>query len=312
LRLRAALLRKKSQVPLARENRRGIVAILAATATFSANDSIVKFIAREYPVGEVLFLRGVMTTVMVGAVLLAWGHAGALRSGLNGLVCARSILEAVAALLFTSAVIHMPLASLSTILLASPLIITALSVIVFKELVGWRRWTAIAVGFVGTLFVVKPTPDAFNVWALLGLVCAFISASRDTITRRLDTGIPTIVISFMSAVSVMIAGWLLGLGEAWPHLPVEKLTLLGVAAVFLAAGNFFVVLAFRGVDVSLVAPFRYSALLWAGLAGYLVFGEIPDRWSLLGAALIVGSGVYALHREAVRGRELTSRASPGR
>ncbi len=297
---------------LAPANRRGILALLTATAAFSANDAITKFVAREYPVGQVLFVRGVMTTVMVGALLIAWGYTRALRRGANGLVCARAVLEALAALLFTSAVIHMPLASLSTILLVSPLIITALSVIFYKEIVGWRRWTAIAVGFIGTLFVVKPTPSAFDAWALVGLVCAFISASRDTLTRRLDPGIPTIVISFMSAVSVTIAGALLGLTEQWPAMPSTPLSLLAIAAIFLATGNFFVVMAFRGVTVSLIAPFRYSALLWAGLAGYVGFSEIPDRWSLAGALLIVGSGVYALHREAVRGQEVTSRATPGR
>jgi drug/metabolite transporter (DMT)-like permease len=299
-------------VPLARANRRGIIAVLAATATFSLSDSIIKAVALKYPVGEALFARGIMTTVMVGTVLLTWGHGPALRHGLRGLVCARATLEAFAAILFTSAVIHMPLASLSTILMASPLILTVLSVIFFKEMVGWRRWSAVAVGFAGTLFVVKPTPESFNIWAFLGLICACTSASRDIITRKLDAGIPAIVISFMSAVSVTIAGWLLGFSETWSHLPFDQLALLAISAVFLAAGNFFIVLAFRGVDVSLVAPFRYSTLLWTGLAGYVAFGEIPDRWAFLGAALIVGSGVYALHREAVRGRELTGRATPGR
>jgi drug/metabolite transporter (DMT)-like permease len=294
-----------------RANRRGILAIVAATATFTTNDTIVKIVARTCPLGEVLFVRGLMTCLLVGSVLASFGHFSAVGAGLNRVVVIRSALEALAAILFTSALIHMPLAQLSTIILISPLIITALSVLLFGEIVYWRRWTAIAVGFVGALFVVKPTPSAFDAWALLGVLCAFASASRDLLTRRLDPGIPTIVVSFMAAVAVTIAGLLLGLWEQWRVLQPGELGLLAVAAVFLATGNFLVVVAFRGPEISAVAPFRYSILPWAGIAGFTVFGEIPDRWSLIGAALIVGSGVYALHREAVRGREVASRATPG-
>jgi drug/metabolite transporter (DMT)-like permease len=294
-----------------RANRRGILAIVAATATFTANDTIVKIIARTSPLGEVLFVRGLITCLLVGAVLASLGYLSALRAGLGAVVVMRSGCEALAAILFTTALIHMPLAELSTIVLISPLVITALSVLLLGEIVYWRRWTAIAVGFAGVLCVVKPTPSAFDAWALLGILCAFASASRDLLTRRLDPRIPTIVVSFMAAVAATIAGALLGLWESWRALAPAEVGLLAVAAVLLATGNFLVVIAFRGPEISVVAPFRYSILLWAGIAGFIVFGEVPDRWSLTGAALIVGSGVYALHREAVRGREVASRATPG-
>lgn len=293
-----------------RANRRGIIAIVGATAAFSANDSIVKLVARACPLGEVLFVRGVMTCVLVGTVLVALGHLPSIGLGFRKLVLWRSTLEALAAVLFTTALLHMPLAELSTVILVSPLIITALSVLLYGELVGWRRWTAITIGFIGTLFVVKPTPASFDVWALLGILCAFCSASRDLITRRLHVATPTIVISFMAAVSVTVAGLLMGLREEWRLLELRELGLLALSAAFLAAGNFLAVVAFRGVEISAVAPFRYSILIWAGIAGYVVFGELPDRWSLIGATLIVGSGVYALHREAVRAREAAARAQP--
>lgn len=277
-----------------------------ATATFSANDSIVKLVAQTYPLGEVLFVRGLMTTLLVGTVLVSLGHFSALRLAANKIVLARSGLEAVAALLFTTALVRMPLAELSTVLLISPLIITVMSVLLYGEVVRWRRWSAIAVGFAGALFVVKPTPSAFDAWALLGVLCAFVSASRDLLTRQLDPRIPTIVVSFVAAVSVTLAGLMLGIGETWRVMALGELGLLTAAAVLLAAGNFLIVLAFRGVEISVVAPFRYSLLLWAGLAGYIVFGELPDMWSLVGATLIVGSGLYALHREVVRGREVAA------
>jgi drug/metabolite transporter (DMT)-like permease len=294
-----------------RLNRRGILAIVAATATFTANDTIVKIIARSCPLGEVLFARGLMTCVLVAAVLASFGHFSALRAALSRVVVIRSGFEALAAIFFTTALIHMPLAELSTIVLISPLVITALSVLLLGEIVYWRRWTAIAVGFAGVLFVVKPTPAAFDAWALLGILCAFASASRDLLTRRLDPGTPTLVVSFAAAAAVTVTGLLMGLWEQWRVLSLGEVGLLAVAAAFLATGNFLVVVAFRGPEISVVAPFRYSILLWAGIAGFAVFGEVPDRWSLVGALLIVGSGVYALHREAVRGREVASRATPG-
>jgi len=107
----------------------------------------------------------------------------------------------------------------------------------------------------------------------------------------------------MSAVSVTLAGALLGLWEAWRILIWSEIGLLALSAVFLAAGNYLVVLAFREGEISAVSPFRYSLLVWAGIAGYLVFGELPDRWAFCGALLIVGSGIYALHRETIRRRE---------
>ena len=251
-----------------RLNRRGILAIVAATATFTANDTIVKIIARSCPLGEVLFARGLMTCVLVAAVLASFGHFSALRAALSGVVVIRSGFEAMAAIFFTTALIHMPLAELSTIILISPLVITALSVLLLGEIVYWRRWTAIAIGFAGVLFVVKPTPSAFDAWALLGVLCAFASASRDLLTRRLDPGTPTLVVSFAAAAAVTVTGLLMGLWEAWRALSLGEVGLLAVAATFLATGNFLVVVAFRGPEISVVAPFRYSILLWAGIAGF--------------------------------------------
>lgn len=291
-------------------NRRGILAIVSGTAAFSANDTIVKIVAREYPLGEVLAVRGIMTTALVGTILLSLGHFTHLPLAVNRLVLMRSVLEALAALTFTSALLHMRLADLSTIIMISPLVITAFAVLFLRETVGWRRWTAISVGFVGALFIIKPTPAAFDAWALLGVLCACISATRDLLTRRLPHGIPSIIVSFMSALAVTIAGFLLGFWEEWRPLGSREIGLLAIGAGFLAAGNFLVVLAFRGVDMAAVAPFRYAILLWASILGFTVFGEIPDRWSAVGALFIVGSGVYAIHRERVRGREIASGASP--
>jgi drug/metabolite transporter (DMT)-like permease len=290
-----------------RANRRGIIALIIALGAFTTNDALVKLVARNYPPGEVMLLRGLMTVVAVAAMMAMLGQARMVRQALAGRVLARSLFDALGAACFVTALVHMGLAELSAVLLVSPLIMTALSVLLNHETVGWRRWTAIAVGFVGTLFVVKPTPSAFDAWALLGLGAAFAGAARDLMTRHIDPGVPASVISLSALVAVMLVGALLGLGESWRMMSAADIGLLACAAAFLGAGTYLVVIAYRDSEVSLVAPFRYTLLLWSGLAGYVVFGELPDRFAIIGGGLIVASGLYALHREGVRRREKAAR-----
>ena len=296
----------------ARANRRGIFALMGAMAAFAINDMILKLTAQRYPLGEVITVRGLIATLLVGSVLIGLGQVGALRAISNKFVLTRTALDGMAMVLFTTALTHMPLAELSAINLVSPLLITAAAVIFLAEEVGWRRWTAIAIGFVGTLLIVRPTPGAFNAWALLGVATAFAGVARDMITRKLDPGIPSILISFMAAAGSMVIGPILGLFETWRPMAAFDVGMLAISAMFVASGHFLVVVAFRGdVDVAAIAPFRYTLLIWAGLCGYLAFGEVPDRFAVIGSVLIVGSGLYALHREVVRRRTVAASVPPG-
>lgn len=285
---------------------------MGAMAAFAINDMILKLTAQRYPLGEVITVRGLIATLLVGSVLIGLGQVHALRAVSNKLVLARTAFDGMAMVMFTTALIHMPLAELSAINLVSPLLITAAAVFFFAEEVGWRRWTAIAIGFIGTLLIVKPTPGAFNAWALLGVATAFASVARDMITRKLDPGIPSILISFMAAAGSMVIGPILGLFETWLPMAAFDVGMLAISATFVASGHFLVVIAFRGgVDVAAIAPFRYTLLIWAGVCGYLAFGEVPDRFAIFGSVLIVGSGLYALHREVVRRRTVAAAVPPG-
>ena len=297
-------------MPSSRANRRGIVALVVSMAAFSTNDALIKLAAKTYPLGEVVFVRGLITSALAAIVVLALGHYTALRGCLHPRVLGRAAMDATATLLFTQALIHMPMAELSAVVLVSPLILTAMGVLLYGEEVGWRRWIAVAVGFAGTMFVVKPTPAAFDAWALLGIAVAFVGASRDLVTRGLDPGIPTSVVTLTSSIAVTLAGLGLGVTETWKPVALPDLGLMAAAAALLGIGFFMSIVAFRGADVSAIAPFRYSILLWASIAGYVTFGELPDRWGIIGASLIVASGLYALHREVVRQRELTARVTP--
>ena len=295
----------------ARANRRGMLALMGAMGAFAINDMVMKLTAQRYPLGEVITVRGALATLLVGSVMLAMGQILALRC-VNRLVLTRTVFDGLAMVLFTSALVRMPLAELSAINLVSPLIITAAAVVFFREEVGWRRWTAIGIGFLGTLLIIKPTPAAFNAWALLGVATAFAGVARDMITRFLDPRVPTLMISFMAALGSMLIGPIMGLFEEWRPMAWTDVGMLAISATFVASGHFMVVVAFRGtVDVAAIAPFRYTLLIWAGICGYLAFAEVPDRYAIAGSLLIVGSGLYALHREVVRRRTVAASVPPG-
>jgi drug/metabolite transporter (DMT)-like permease len=293
---------QSSAPPTWRDNRRGIIALMLGMALFTANDCIIKQLMRSMPAGEVIFVRGMFTAVMLGAVMAALGHLRTLGDALSGSVLGRAVSDAVSSAFFVMALAHMRIADVSAVLLSVPLILTAAAVLLFGERVGWRRWCAVLVGFAGVLLVVKPTPSGFDAWALVALASAFGSAARDLFTRRIGSGVPTITITFIGAWLVALSGLLMMPGETWRMPAPMEFAALALAAMFLGAATFFIAKAFRGVDISVVSPFRYSLLLFALIAGFLVFGELPDAAAAAGAILIVASGLYVLHRETVRRR----------
>jgi drug/metabolite transporter (DMT)-like permease len=262
----------------------------------------VKLIARELPFGEVLFLRSALSVVILMVVISMTGGLRQLASSATPTVLLRSLFDALGTVFFIAALVNMKIADLSAVVMTSPLILTALAALMLGDRVGWRRWSAIGVGLAGTLFIVKPGAGAFDMWALAGLAAALFGAARDLTTRRLDPTASSLVVGLYGTVAVTLSGAAIGLTESWTFPNPEQWTLIAIAAVFLGLGTYLVVHAFRGVEIASVAPFRYTLLLWMGIAGYVGFGEVPDRWALVGAVLIVLSGLYALHREAVTRR----------
>lgn len=296
--------------PTYHDNRRGILALLSACALFTINDTLTKLAALLYPVGEVLFVRGLMCLVLLGGGIIYAHRLTWLRSAFSPIVLLRAALDALVNVTFVMALSHMRLADLVSLNLASPLLLTMLSAFFLREPVGWRRWGAILFGFLGMVLIVKPSPASFNIWALAALASAAGSATRDLVTRRISPSVPTLGISLTSLIGTTIAATVLAfvIEEQW-HMPTaEYFAFFAAAAVVLSIGSTLAVSAFRHVDIILVAPFRYSLLIWSGLAGYFVFGEVSDAYALFGAALIACSGVYTLHRERVRHRELSAKS----
>lgn len=290
-------------------NQRGIAAICGCMASYTVNDVLVKQILRDYPVGEVIFVRGLISALLIGGFVLALGHARQLRAAMGRLMGVRSVCDGLSTACFIAALAHMQLVNVAAVLAIGPLLITALSVLFHGEAVGWRRWTAVGIGFFGALLLIKPIPSAFDVWAIVAAGSALFAALRELYNRKIDHSVPTVVIAFWGAIGITMFGIVFAFTEQWKMFEPGDLIQLFVAAVFVGIAIYLMALGFRNVDLSVVAPFRYSYLITSAVGGYLVFHELPDSWSLAGAALIVGSGLYALHREAVSKRALTAEAT---
>ena len=272
-------------------------------AGFTLNDSLVKLASAEMDFGQIMLVRGVMATTLI--FLFAW-HQGALsawRQIFHPMVFLRAAGELGATIFFLIALARLPIANVSAVLQALPLAVTMGAALVFGEPVGWRRWLAIVVGFTGVMIIVRPGFEGFNAFALFALLSVAFCTVRDLATRKIPQSVPSLLISTSTAIAVTVCGALIaGVSGSWTPLTVENTTTLCVAAALLVVGYHFIIMAMRGGDISFIAPFRYTALLWALLLGYAMFGDIPDLPMIVGAAIIVASGLFTLYRERMAGR----------
>ena len=272
-------------------------------AGFTFNDALTKIVIADMNAAQVMFVRGMFATALVG--LLAWraGVLSSLASLRRPLVAIRALAEVGSTLCFLAALAYMPLANVSAILQALPLAVTMGAAVFLREPVGWRRWSAILVGFVGVLIIVRPGFDGFNAYSLLVLLCVAFCALRDLVTRSIPDEIPSLAISFATAVFVTATGCALILPYGgWTPLTVSNTSLLLGAAALVIVGYQFIIMAMRAGDISFVAPFRYTALVWAILLGIIMFGEVPDTAMIIGACVVVCSGLYTLYRERNAGK----------
>lgn len=281
-------------------NRRGILAMAGGMACFVVNDSLVKYVSESLPAAQLIFLRGVFATALLVAIAHAMGGTRQLGALLDRRVVIRALFDAFATMTYLTSLFHLPIANATAINMATPLFITLFAVIAFKEQVGTGRWLAIVTGFTGVLLVVQPSGAAFNAYALLCLGGTVLHASRDLLTRTIHRGIPSILITLSTAVAVTLLSGALSLFTPWRPVNAAQLALLAAASVFLSGGYFLLTVAMRGGEMSLIAPFRYTALVFALVLGYLVWGDVPNPLAWTGIALLVAAGLYVLHGERAR------------
>lgn len=269
-------------------------------------DTVLKLLGRQFPPSELIFWRSCIILMTLTAVMLWTRPKFAPRAMLSWPVVGRCLFDCVNILSFTTAVIHMGMAELYAILQMSPFLMTILAIVFFSEPVGWRRWTAIAVGFCGVLLIVKPDTNGLDVWATLGILAAFGAACRETITRKIDPSVSTMEVAFLSALFTAIGTFIYGYHEPWPAMTQYDIGMLFIQAISWLIGTFLLIHACRTAPLSIVASFRYALLVWGALAGYFVFHDLPDALAICGAVIIVLCGLYIFHREAVRRAPLAS------
>ncbi len=286
--------------------------MVAGCALIVFNDVIVKLLTEQYPVGQAMFVRSLFVIPPVVLFALHEGRLSNLRvHNVKGQTL-RSVIVVTGMFLFLTAITMMPIADALAITFAAPLMATALAVPLLGERVGWRRWSAVVVGLAGVILVLRPTGEGIAVVALLPLGSAVTLALRDILTRRLSvsdssssilmfTTLAVMGVSLASSLADPLLGWT---AAAWQPMTAGHVAMLAVAGVLLAgAAQYAMIEAVRLAEIGLVAPFKYTSMVWAVLTGYLVFGTVPDIWIISGSTLVVTSGLYMLHREATLKKE---------
>lgn len=285
----------------------GIGLMLAGVWAFSFGDALGKYIVATYPVGQLLFLRACASLLLLAPMI--WHSRRAFmeleRPGLHVLRVVLSTAEVAA---FFVAVGYLPLADVITYYLACPIFVTALSAIVLREQVGWRRWTAVAVGFCGVLIAMRPSTQTISWPALIALGGSTSFAILMLITRQVR-GAPDIVLASSQFVGTLVFGaMLLPFGWSTPTLP--DFGLFALAGCISIGALLCVNRSLKLAPASVVVPYQYSMIVWAVIFGYVVFGDMPSPATLLGAAIIIAAGFYIFLREQALGKEAETAVNP--
>jgi len=291
------------------ENLRGSLLMVAAMIGFALEDTLIKLMAGSLPMGQVIALIGCGGTLNFGLLSIVRGHRLLSPALLTRPVVLRNIAEAVAAVSFVAAIVLTTLSSASAILQTTPLALTLGAALFLGESVGWRRWTAIGVGFIGVLLIIQPGLAGFVPASLLAVIAVAAVALRDLVSRSIPAAVTGMQLAAWAFASLIPAGLLMMLVMGDAAVMPSALDLVRLAGAFVVGGFGYYALvgATRMGEVAVVVSFRYTRLVFAMILGAVVFGERPDALMLIGAALIAGAGVYTIWREA----RLRRKSAPG-
>ncbi|WP_299629391.1 DMT family transporter [uncultured Tateyamaria sp.] len=285
-------------------NMLGALLMMASMASFTLNDTLIKLTGGAVPLAQLLFLRGVLSSVLILA-LARWLGALHFRIGRRdwALIALRSASEVGAAYFFVTALLNLPLANVTAILQVLPLTVAVGAALFFNEPLGWRRMAAILLGFAGMLLIVRPGPDGFSLWSFYALCAVGCVTVRDLATRKLTPGVPSMTVTLVASLTVMVCAGLASTTTEWVALTPREAGLIAGASVMIIGGYFFSVRVMRVGEITFIAPFRYTGLIWALVLGWFVFGDWPEPLTMLGAGVVVATGLFTLYRE----RKLSAR-----
>ncbi|MBN8972850.1 MAG: DMT family transporter [Rhizobiales bacterium] len=278
----------------------GIALMLAGVWAFSFGDALGKYIVAAYPVGQLLFLRAIASLLLLSPLI--WrSRAEFMRLERPGLHLLRVVLSTLEVMAFFVAVRYLPLADVITFYLASPIFVTALSALVLREQVGWRRWCAVAVGFCGVMIAMRPSAQTITWPALIALGGSVSFSLLMLITRSLRGASDVVLASSQFVGTLVFGALLLPFGWVTPSLP--GFGLFALAGAISVGALLCINRSLKLAPASVVVPYQYSMIVWAVMFGYAVFGDVPTLATLIGAAIIIGAGFYIFLREQALGRE---------
>jgi len=280
------------------KNMKGAMFMMASMAGFVLNDAMIKLVSEDLELFQTVFLRGIMATLLLG--MLAH-NKGSLKYRPArpewAIIGWRTFSEVGATFCFLTALFNMPIANATAILQSLPLAVTLAASLFLGHKVGWRRYLAISIGFVGVIIIVRPGTDGFNAYALWALAAVGFITLRDLLSHKLSPATPSIFVALFTSAAVMILAGMITSTQEWRAISLENAIYLGAASVFILVGYIAGVAAMRDGEIAFVSPFRYSILVWALLLGAFVFKEFPDGWTLFGSAIVVGMGIFTFYRE---------------
>lgn len=275
--------------------------MVVSMLSFVSNDALMKYLFQTISVEQGILVRALISVPLL-LIIACFRKSLFVRIDRRNwkIVLIRAFAELGATMAFLTALSKMPLANVTAILQSLPLTVTMFAAIFFGEQVGWRRWGAILIGFVGVLIIIRPGGEGFNQYAFLAIVAVGFVTLRDAITRKLDPAVPSLFVALISSIPILFFGVGMTAATGWNPLSGLLFGIVVLAAIAITCGHLFAVMAMRSGEISFVSPFRYTGMVWAILFGFLLFGDLPDHATTLGTVIVIGMGIYAFHRERVR------------
>lgn len=278
-------------------NGRGIILMVLASGAFVTNDALFKLASADLPVFQAMFLRGVAASIWCLPLVLITRTASKMGMIVNRWAMLRNLFEIAAVFCFLNALVRLPIADITAMVQLAPMILMVGAAAIFRERLAPIKIVLILAGFTGAILIAQPQAGAISPFLLLGLVAAIGVAGRDLVARMVPAEMPGAVVAYGAVIMVMLASLAASvLFEDWVTPPAHALAYLAGSGLFLMFGQLFIFLTFRAAPVGVVAPFLYSAMLWALLTGLVFFGELPNLLALAGMGLILASGVLLVLR----------------
>ncbi|WP_435188731.1 DMT family transporter [Pseudothioglobus sp. nBUS_23] len=282
------------------ENLKGILFMILAMAGFAFEDLFIKLLSTYFPISEVIIILGFTGTFIFFIIALLQNAPIIHKDLLNKHVIIRTICELLGAVFFVTAIALTPLSSATAILQISPLLVTIGAVVFFKEKVGWRRWTAVFIGFIGVLLIVRPGFEGFMPASIFAILGSVFLAARDLATRAMQVKLPSVTIALYAFIAFGISGILIIPFNSPMVLPTSNQIIYFIgASAFGVIAYYSLVISSRIGEMSVISPFRYSRIVFAMLLAIIILDENPDGLTLIGASIVVASGLYTFVRETV-------------